>query len=122
MKQLVYGLLFVFLSCKNPVEETIKNSQPPELSPASGQAIANEQQRLHSFILHQDNVTVMMDGADSLIAYNALPHYIQQNKAAITKQKLNLVTTESASYQQVVEVLDQMTIHNIQAYELLRYE
>ena len=122
MRKILLGLLTISLSCQNPVEETIKNSKPPELSSVSNVPVATKHQLQHSLILGRDHFTIRTNTTDTLIQYASLQEYIQLHKQELIKQQLNLVTTNNAAYNNVLDVLDQMTINKIKDYKLLRYD
>ena len=116
MRILLFGFLILSLSCGNPVERTIRNSKPPDVSSVINEPVANEQQLLHSFILSRDRVTIKVNGRDTSLLYDDLENYIRLHKKELAGQQLHLVVKKEAIYQQIAGVLDQIAVHKIKEY------
>ena len=113
-------LLLIMTSCQNSVQEKIKSRSISDLSPVETEPIANKQELLHSITLGRDTLTIKMNAIDTSIHYSSLQKYIALNKKKLTSEPLNLIKTNDASHQNVLDVLDLMTIHQIKDFRLLR--
>ncbi|MCW3073919.1 MAG: hypothetical protein JWP69_988 [Flaviaesturariibacter sp.] len=122
MRLLSYVFFMVVLSCNNPVKQTADKSKVPESFSVTDMPIATGKELQHSFVLQAGAISVRLNALDSSLSYDSLPGFIKRNRQAIIQQPLNLVAGKGASYQYIVDVLDQMTIHHIKEYKLLRYD
>jgi hypothetical protein len=107
--------------CDLPLMEAV-NSKSTGFSVASSAfKVARPDDLKHSFILYPDSLLVRTDGLQASLPYDSVPAFMLRHLPQLNEASLNLVLTKDVGYQKVVDILDQMTTHQICRYTLLRY-
>lgn len=100
----------------------VVNSKPTGFAVASSAfKVARPDDLKHSFILYPDSLLVRTEGLQASLVYDSVHAFMLRHQPELNKESLNLVLTKDIGYQKVVGILDQMSIHHICHYNLLRY-
>lgn len=117
--------LLVLLSCNGPlkenVDQTVANSRPVQSPIGTGMAVATPGQLEHSFLLYHDSVVVQVNQQRLSLSYDSMGVYMTAHKDRLTEQPLNIVVTEGASYRNIVDILDRVSMHQVKDFVLLRH-
>ncbi len=122
MRILTSILLLLLLSCNSSWPERIKNYTAKVFNGDSFSiAKATKEEYLHSFILYPDSVHATINSVHTNLKYDSVSSYILRNKTELNSQTLNLIVTKGVGFKLEVDILDQMTLHHIKNFKLLRY-
>lgn len=114
-------VLLLFLALGFFFWTTILFSKPAEALKGTPLTVATPAELQHSLILYHDSVLVHIHNQKASLKYDQVGSYIAQHQAELSEQPLNIVQTRDVRYQDMVDILDQMTIHHIPQYKLLWY-
>lgn len=114
-------VLILFLALGLFYWTTTEFSKPAESLKGEPVTVATPAELQHSLILFRDSVLVQTHNRKASLRYDQVESYIAQHQAELNRLPLNIVQTRDVGYQNMVGILNQMTIHHIAQYKLLWY-
>lgn len=117
--------LLLLLSCNGPLEQnldqTVANSKPVQNPIGTEMPVATPSQLEHSFRLYHDSVVVQVNQQQASLPYDSVGVYMSRHKDRLAEQPLHIVVTEGASYRNIVDILDRMSVYQVKDFVLLRH-
>lgn len=117
--------LVILLSCNGPLQQnldqTVAGSKTVQNPIGTEMPLATPGQLQHSFLLYHDSVVVQVNRQQASLPYDSVGVYMSAHKDRLTKQPLNIVVTEGASYRNIVDILDRMSVYQVKDFVLLRH-
>jgi hypothetical protein len=113
--------LLTLSGCDLPLIEAVNSKSTGFTVASSAFKVARPDDLKHSFILYPDSLLVRTDSLRTSLVYDSVNAFMLRHQPHLNQQSLSLVLTKEINYKHVVDILDQMAIHQVCRYTLLRY-